>query len=161
MKNIHIPNPCPEKWSDMTPTEGGAFCGKCATEVLDFTNKTPEEISETLRLAMGKRVCAKMAPKKAPIKIPASLLAKEGISGFRSRFLFALITVFGITLFSCENGHYEGPVGTVTEYEVGDVEDVGMVEEDTLDYIEVIDDTTDIKIGKVQIEEPPADRDSI
>jgi hypothetical protein len=47
-KQIHIPNPCHEDWSKMTPTEKGAFCSSCKKEVLDFTKSSNEEIRESL-----------------------------------------------------------------------------------------------------------------
>jgi hypothetical protein len=34
---ISIKEPCHEDWSKMTATEKGAFCQKCALEVIDFT----------------------------------------------------------------------------------------------------------------------------
>ena len=153
MKKIHIPNPCPEKWSDMSPTKDGAMCGVCATEVVDFTNKTPEEIQETLRLAMGKRICAKMAPPKEDLyKVPSYIFQKTGMEGFKSRFVYALVMVFGLTLFSCDSDEgWEGPVGMVSyegdEYVVGDVEEVGMVEYEP-------DTTIEHKVGKVEIKDP-------
>ena len=29
---LKIPNPCDEKWNEMTPTEKGVFCSKCNKE---------------------------------------------------------------------------------------------------------------------------------
>lgn len=162
MKNIHIPNPCPEKWSDITLTEKGAHCSKCATEVIDFTNLSAEEIRETLKEAAGSRVCAKMKPESRNIDIPAYALNITGMEGFRSRFLYALVMVFGLTLFSCDSDdEYEGPVGLVSfegdEYDVGDVDyDVGMVQEDepTMDSLKTNDSLQqETKIGKVLISE--------
>ena len=37
---FHIPNPCSEDWSKMTPTEKGAFCDKCQKEVRDYTTES-------------------------------------------------------------------------------------------------------------------------
>ena len=42
---IRIPEPCTEDWSKMAGTDKGAFCNKCAKEVIDFTAKTPKEIA--------------------------------------------------------------------------------------------------------------------
>ena len=39
-----IPKPCSEDWNKMTPTEKGAFCGKCAKEVLDCSRIKTTEI---------------------------------------------------------------------------------------------------------------------
>jgi len=130
MKNIHIPNPCPEKWSDMSPTTDGAFCSKCATEVLDFSNLSPEEIKASLQKAMGRKVCAKMKPAQESYpEIPFEVFNGSGINSFRRKFIYALVMVFGLALFGCEaDDGYDGPVGMVEEvgmaqeYEVGDVD---------------------------------------
>jgi hypothetical protein len=34
---ISINEPCHEDWATMTETQKGAFCQKCALEVIDFT----------------------------------------------------------------------------------------------------------------------------
>jgi len=138
MKNIHIPQPCPEKWASMTPTENGATCSKCSTEVLDFTNLTPEEIKASLIKAKGNRVCAKMNSDQESVpEIPFELFNQNNINGFRRTFIYALVMVFGLSLFGCDSDEYEGPVGMV-EYEVGDVE----YEPDTID--------SDLSIGQVK-----------
>ena len=54
---INIPVPCTEDWNKMTPTDKGAYCDKCAFEVIDFTNQTPEEIKATLKSRMGQKTC--------------------------------------------------------------------------------------------------------
>lgn len=52
--HISIPNPCHEDWSKMTPNEQGAFCNACQKNVIDFSNKTENEIYEILSKAGGK-----------------------------------------------------------------------------------------------------------
>ena len=41
---INIPEPCHEDWAQMTSTEKGKFCDSCAKEVIDFTNKSDEQL---------------------------------------------------------------------------------------------------------------------
>lgn len=105
MKKIAIPNPCTEKWSLMTPTEKGAFCKKCNLEVIDFTKKTPEEIRETLNPAMGKKVCGHIG--KTQLELANSefhVWENQSPQILRSKFLYACLIVFGMTLFTgCES----------------------------------------------------------
>ena len=47
---ITIPKPCHEDWNAMTPEETGRFCSVCTKGVVDFTNKTTEEIHPVINL---------------------------------------------------------------------------------------------------------------
>lgn len=126
---IHIPTPCSEDWSKMTPTDKGAFCDKCAFEVIDFTNQSPEEIRDTLRERSGQRTCGHIS------KVQMELVntnyhhwENQTVKTFRSKFLYACIMVFGMALFtSCDNGGEEHVNGEIT---VEDPIDVGTVVED-------------------------------
>lgn len=42
--SLSITNPCSENWNNFTPTSTGGFCASCQKNVVDFTNKTDEEI---------------------------------------------------------------------------------------------------------------------
>jgi hypothetical protein len=44
ISKIEIPNPCQENWHEMKPNSGGRFCTHCAKSVVNFENKSPEEI---------------------------------------------------------------------------------------------------------------------
>lgn len=54
---ISIPEPCTEKWQEMSPTEKGAYCKKCSKEVIDFTQVSQLELSR--RLAKGEVLCGR------------------------------------------------------------------------------------------------------
>ena len=41
---LHIPQPCPEKWENMNPSEKGRFCAGCQKEVIDFRAMSDMEI---------------------------------------------------------------------------------------------------------------------
>lgn len=41
---LHIPQPCSQKWDDMTPNNHGRFCTQCDKTVIDFTDMTDAEI---------------------------------------------------------------------------------------------------------------------
>lgn len=42
--SIRVPEPCHEKWEDMQPVEGGAYCKACSKVVHDFTTFSDEEL---------------------------------------------------------------------------------------------------------------------
>ncbi len=64
---ISIPNPCNEKWSEMTHTDTGAFCENCQKEVLDFTNKSKYQLAQLL--ATNQNLCGKFKPEQLNIDI--------------------------------------------------------------------------------------------
>ena len=59
MKNLRIDSPCTENWSEMSTTEKGAHCKKCATEVFDFTKSSNPEIRSILLENSGRSVCGR------------------------------------------------------------------------------------------------------
>lgn len=109
MKNISIPEPCSENWNEMTPTEKGAFCQKCALEVIDFTNKSGDEIRDILALNIGSRVCGHIQPKQLDqLNDDFQVWQLNTKQSFNRAWIFSLLVVFGLTLFSCEED--EAPV---------------------------------------------------
>ena len=55
---IHIPDPCHEDWQQMLPDEQGRFCLACQKSVIDFTDKSTEEIEQIIGRSKGK-VCGR------------------------------------------------------------------------------------------------------
>ena len=55
---ISIPQPCAQPWAAMTPTAAGRHCAVCATEVVDFTKLSDNEILAFLAQHRGQHVCA-------------------------------------------------------------------------------------------------------
>ena len=41
---IAIPDPCQQRWDDMSQTANGKFCSHCSTEVIDFTQMTTAQV---------------------------------------------------------------------------------------------------------------------
>jgi len=88
----------------MTPTEKGAFCQKCATQVYDFTNKSAEEIKQTLRSLIGQPVCGRItAAQENALNAEFEAWSFHSKHKFQSALVFSLIVVFGLSLFSCSN----------------------------------------------------------
>lgn len=47
--NLSIPDPCREKWENLTPTNLGGFCSACNKTVIDFTKASDTEILDFLK----------------------------------------------------------------------------------------------------------------
>ena len=115
---ITIPKPCHEDWNKMTPNEQGSFCGKCCKTVIDFTNKSPEEIKNTLLAEIETKVCGRFTTNQLDeqpkhtfnLNIPLNLLPKN--ISYRKAFAIALFFAFGTSLFSCR---------TTEDHLVGDI----------------------------------------
>ena len=59
---ITIPEPCQEKWENMTVSEKGRFCSSCTKEVIDFSRMEDREVFTTLKYAYDHqiKVCGRM-----------------------------------------------------------------------------------------------------
>eukprot|EP01041_Mallomonas_annulata_P034394 gene34394-57152_t len=69
--SISIPNPCHENWNEMKAEEQGRFCSKCAKTVVDFTQKSKEQIKSYFEELSGK-VCGRFRNEQLtaePIKV--------------------------------------------------------------------------------------------
>jgi len=104
---VSIPTPCNENWKEMTPTQRGAFCKKCAIDVVDFSNKSAEEIRSTLKENIGKHLCGRF--KKSQLEDLSQayhLWENQSKRTFQSKFLWACMLAFGLTLFaSCDTSN--------------------------------------------------------
>jgi hypothetical protein len=97
MEKPLLADPCPADWNKMNPVEEGRFCKTCCKVVIDFTQKTAQEILDYLRSHSGERVCG--YAKRAELKtVPVSTAQK--ISTRLRRFSLALYLVFGGLLFT-------------------------------------------------------------
>lgn len=56
---LHIPEPCHENWSSMTPQDQGRFCNACAKVVVDFSVMSDKEILNYISTASGK-MCGRL-----------------------------------------------------------------------------------------------------
>jgi hypothetical protein len=102
---IEIKEPCSEDWVKMTATEKGAFCQKCALEVVDFTNKTAFEIKQTLldEFSKSPRLCGHITNYQLNQINDDFFKWQNERETFRAIWIFSLLAVFGLTLFSCQN----------------------------------------------------------
>lgn len=104
---VNIPKPCNENWGEMSPAQRGAFCQTCAIDVIDFSNKNPEEVKETLKANIGKHICGRF--KKSQLSYLSrtyQIWENQSTKTFQSKFLWACMIAFGLTLFTgCENSN--------------------------------------------------------
>lgn len=88
----------------MTPTEKGAFCQKCAKQVYDFTKRSTTEIMHTLLELKGQEICGRMTiTQERVLNHEFEEWIKENKTNFQRLFVTALLIVFGLSLFSCED----------------------------------------------------------
>lgn len=102
---FHIPEPCNENWNEMTPTEKGAYCKKCALEVTDFTKMSPFEIRDVLteKFQKKERNCGHITQRQLTDVNDIGFYWKNEQQRFQSVWMVSLLAVFGLTLFSCQN----------------------------------------------------------
>ena len=104
MSNISIPEPCHENWAEFTSTEKGAFCGSCQIDVVDFSNKSPEEVKNILKKNAGKHLCGRFRKSQLDeLNNEFSAWENQSVKSFQSKFLYACLIVFGMSLFTSCN----------------------------------------------------------
>lgn len=104
MKNFSIPSPCSENWNEMSKTEKGAFCQKCAHEVNDVTTFSNTQIRELFRANNGKRTCVRMTfDQEQSLHTDFEVWNVSNKKHMQRAMMFSLLVVFGLTLFSCTN----------------------------------------------------------
>ena len=57
---LHIEKPCLEDWNKMSPNQTGRHCQLCDKTVVDFTQMSPEEISNYLTKKSKERICGRI-----------------------------------------------------------------------------------------------------
>jgi len=100
---IRIPDPCHEDWNKMTPDDKGKFCNSCCKSVVDFTNKSDQEIIDILQSAGEGKVCGhfKKSQVDRPLVLKLNLRALPKNMNATRMFAIALLMVFGSVLVSC------------------------------------------------------------
>lgn len=101
---IGIREACQEDYSKMEKTARGAFCSTCETDTFDFREMSEREINIVLLENKGTHLCGRF--KVGQLKeLNASFYAWENqrTKTFQSKFILALVLVFGLTMFSCDN----------------------------------------------------------
>lgn len=75
---LHIPEPCGEKWANMTPvTPDCRHCAACDRPIVDFSQKTDREILDVLNQNHGK-ICGRFNRLQLQRPIGAPIAARRG-----------------------------------------------------------------------------------
>ena len=116
MKTFGIQTPCTEDWKGMTPSEKGAFCQKCAKHVLDFSTKPVHEIKSTLLELGDQSVCVRMTvSQENTLNTEFRLWLAQKKRNPQQLFIAALLIVFGLSLFSCEDERDQQKIESVQQ----------------------------------------------
>jgi hypothetical protein len=100
---LTIPEPCHEDFSKMTPTERGAFCSKCQIDTFDFRDLSNMEINQILLKHKNDHLCGQFTNAQLnSLNKEFEIWKNQQTKTFRSKFMLALLLVFGLSLFSCE-----------------------------------------------------------
>ncbi|NMH27020.1 hypothetical protein [Flavobacterium silvaticum] len=122
---VSIPVPCHEDWNSMSVQTNGRFCATCAKNVIDFSNKSNEEIHKYLYQNRGKEVCGRFRNEQLEglkIQIPEHIFYQK--MPFKRAFLLVLFATMGSFLFSCSND--DGERQSIDSVEIIDQPRYGM-----------------------------------
>lgn len=98
MKSYYIPKPCHENWNLMTPQEQGRHCDVCSKVVVDFSQKSPQQVVEIMETAEGS-VCGNF--KLSQLDQTAQMKVFKNPSNlFNRNIKYLALTVFGLFAFN-------------------------------------------------------------
>lgn len=105
MATVQLKYSCPEKWETMKFGLHSRHCDSCKQNVIDFTNKTREEILKYILSNHNKQICGRFYPSQLDFRHTDILVVIEGLSQRQknSNLPFYLLTVGTLILTSCNN----------------------------------------------------------
>ncbi len=103
LMNVRIEEPCHEDWNKMIPESTGAFCNSCAKSVIDFTNKTKNEIKTFFESNKGKEVCGRFTEDQLTEMSVDEFVTKLQYYNPIKKFAITLFLTFGMWLFGSSN----------------------------------------------------------
>lgn len=106
---LSIPEPCHEKWNEMTPVDKGRFCGSCQKKVVDFTTMSDREVAMFFKRPSTGSVCGRFMNDQLDRNLS---IPKKRIPWFKYFFQFALPAFFASTKVVAQ-GEVKARVDTV------------------------------------------------
>lgn len=94
MNSFYIPKPCHENWNKMTAQEKGRHCAVCSTVVVDFTKKTPAEVTEIISSTAGS-VCGHFNVNQLDAKSQTKIF-RNPLNLFNKNWKYFAMSVFGL-----------------------------------------------------------------
>mgnify|MGYP000020582855 CR=1 FL=1 len=138
-----IPNPCSADWNKMKIGIQSRYCNSCEKSVVDFTEKTREEILTYLLMHKHQRVCGHIRRSQLDFKHEEIMVVIDGMTRQekKTNLPFYILCAGALILSSCSTeptttGKITSPVETV-------------------DTVVIEDSTTQPKIGKVCVDSIP------
>jgi TonB family protein len=114
---ISIKKPCHENWDNMTPNEQGAFCNKCEKSVVDFSEKSIEEIKAFFTAKPNEKTCGRFTEDQMGELSFEAFFEKFKVFNFTRKMAVIIYFTFGFWLFGVSKGNAQ----TSSRPIVGDV----------------------------------------
>lgn len=105
MTALHFKYRCPENWESMRLGLHSRFCDNCKKDVIDFTQKSREEILLYILANQDKQICGRLLPSQLDFTHADILVAIQGLTPKQrnSNLPFYILTVGTLILTSCNN----------------------------------------------------------
>lgn len=104
-EKINIPEPCSVQWNEMSPIDSNKrHCLSCQAPVVDFTNKTLEEIQEFFKSPGNEKTCGRYNERHTEFATPFDdklNRIEEFFSRFRMKKLAFLLITCVLFFASC------------------------------------------------------------
>jgi TonB family protein len=134
----------------MLPNDKGRFCNSCQKNVIDFTNKSNEEISQYIQEHIQNGVCGRMRVSQFQThKHFQTVAVKAPIDNkYRQRFQYSCIALGSLLILACSQHQNTNIKTTVTKTEITQ-NDSSKIDSITLNN----GDTDSVKFATTAIEE--------
>lgn len=151
---ISIKEACHENWNDMSPNEQGAFCNKCVKTVIDFTDKSLEEIKSFFARRGQESTCGRFEDKQLSALSFDAFFERFRNFEFTKRFAVILFFTFGLGLFGVSTATAQSDSLVMGFTTVKNTEEPKPTEATTFTTITVEQLKPQITIGAVSIIQP-------